>query len=275
MKKTLFLFIVILLTPTLCRSQTFDEEKEKIQHKAEISFAMNSVDAQLNQALFDTWVFPSANYYGYFGNKNNRSYSFSVIPKYTLNEDWAFRIEIGFTAINLFSHFDGINDSLAQAAGISASSNITKIDTIQQNIYRFLPGVQYTFARKKNMNFYGGGGIFYLQYSKMHWADYITDNTTPDRYTNYIANTKGGFSAGLNLFGGLKLKFCTRFIVGTEIMYAISYYHLGGAQEGIMYSHFTNGSHITTPWSIADNSSKGIQFSKIMPSINMGFLIYK
>ena len=265
----LFSIFFISLSNFLC-AQIDSVKKNNAFPKWEIGLAYNSVEAQMDQKLFDTWVFPSANYYAYFGNKNDRSFSISAIPKYFLSDDVQLRCEFGFTNINMRSYYNGAGDTLSQNQGhIGATGSIIKQDTIQQKIFRFVPGIQWTLTRKKRVKSYGGISLCYNYYSKMHWGDFITSLPDTTRRTDYIATTKGGFQTGIGLFGGFTVRIYKQIYLGGELSYYLLYYKLGGIQKGEMINYYTSSATEVLLWSIYDNSSKGVQFSKVIPSFRL------
>ena len=85
MKKTLLIFLFFSSFTCVAFAQFLKEEP--LPSKWSVSVSINSVEAQMDQKLFDTWVFPIANYYAYFGDKHDKSLSLSVIPKYQINDD--------------------------------------------------------------------------------------------------------------------------------------------------------------------------------------------
>lgn len=240
-----------------------------IHSKWSISAAINSVEAQIDQKLFDTWVFPSANYYAYFGDKQDKSYSFSIIPKYQFADDILLRFELGITGIDLRSHYNGINDTGNSGFYPGAVANIIKDVTIEQNIYRILPGLEWNFIRKKHIEFYCGASINFLYYDEMRWTDYIVNNTSINTYAIYNATTPGGFASGIGGFMGFRFNLNRNWALGTEFSYALLYYKLGGVQEGTYEKHIYNGMFEIIPWTIDNNASTGIQFSKLIPSFNI------
>lgn len=77
---------------------------------------------------------------------------------------------------------------------------------------------------------------------------------------------------GVNTFLGIKAHVLRFVYLGGELSYSLNYYKLGGIQQGVQYNHFPSGG-FTNPWTIADNFSQGIQFSKVSPSLYVSFLI--
>jgi len=231
MKTKIIITAMFLSSLTYSAFAQFDKEAT-IHSKWSISASINSVEAQMDQKLFDTWVFPSANYYAYFGDKHDKSISVSVFPKYQIADDVLFRFEFGITNIDLRSHFDGSknNGNSAGAAGAVVNPDIIKDDIIQQKIYRFSPGIQWNFMKKKFIESYCGATINYFQYSKLYWSDYIEQISTT-KYTHWTANTHGGFATGIGAFAGVNIYLRKSISIGGEFAYALLYYNLGGEQK--------------------------------------------
>jgi len=268
-------FLITLALTILCSfsfSQQDSLRRKEILPKWSFSAAINSVEAQMDQKLFDTWVFPSANYYSYFGNKHDKSVSLSILPKYRITDDITLRLEFGITNIDLVSHYDGIGDTTSHGGHIGVTSNITKNDTIRQKIYKYAAGIQWSFVKKKYIESYCGTSLYYLSYSEMHWSDYIMDNLqTSGRGTNYIASTPGGFAAGMGAFAGFNIYLNKYIAVGGEFSYSILYYKLGGIESGVEENIYPASPTAIDHWKIYNNASKGIQFSKVMPSFHINF----
>jgi hypothetical protein len=272
MKKALFIIKFSCICALTMNAQ--DEPK----YKWHVSAAINSVEAQMDQKLFDTWIFPSANYYTVFGDKKDKSWSFSLIPKYEIKSNIYLRIEIGMTNINLKNHYYGNGDTLSGNQGhIGATADITKEVSIQQKIYRYAAGLQYNFLKNKFIETYCGISLYYLQYSEMHWIDHINDNTqvAPNyNYSFYRASTPGGFATGVGALAGFNIFLYKGISLGGEFSYSLLYHKLGGVQNGtyeryqyISSSNYYWETHLT--WSIHNNKSEGIQFSKIIPCLNL------
>lgn len=252
--------------------------KKNIPYRWEISVAMNSVEAQMDQKLFDTWVAPIANYYSYYGNKNDQSVSLSVIPKYRLNDGTLLRFEFGITNINLQSRFNGIGDTLTNNQGqVLGSGNTTGESIIKQKLYRYAAGIQWNLIKKKFIEAYYGISLCYFYYDKLNWNLFVSDNTAllPDyHYNTYTATTPGGFAAGIGMFIGANLYLNKRLSLGGELSYSLLYHQLGGIQSGVYEKYLYTSSnnyyyHDYEQWSIHNNSSKGVQYSKVIPSLNL------
>lgn len=240
------------------------------QYKWSISSAINSVEAQMDQKLFDTWVAPSENYYAYYGNKQDKSFSFSIIPTYRITDDVQLRFEYGVTNIDLHSLFNGIGDTLSQNQGQAlGSANVKGNNIIQQKIYRYIAGMQWNFMKKKFIETYCGASLNYFYYSEMHWWNYVSDNVIVGKSTNYVATTPGGFATGIGAFAGFNIYLNKRISLGGEFSYSLLYYKLGGTQNGTIESIQPASPTEILTWKNYNNSSEGIGFSKVMPSLNL------
>ena len=264
------LFISSLACSSVCYAQSAANESDSVNHRWEIGIAYNSVQAQMNQYLFDTWQVQSTNHYAALGDKHDKSYSVSVLPKYYIKNDLAFRIELGFTAINLNKDYNAVGDTLSQNQGqMFGLENVSKVGNIKQKIYRFIPGVEYTFLRKKFLTVYAGADFVFLFYDKVTWRDSVSLNDIPGRSTTYFSETPGGIATGAGVRIGLRAEITKRIAIGCEFTDQLLYYNLGGKQTGTMHYYYPNGTELDLSWSINNNSSKGVQFTKIIPSIHI------
>lgn len=268
MKTKSFILLLFSLLTKFAFAQYVSESDN--QYKWSISAAINSVEAQMDQKLFDTWVYPSVNYYGYYGDKQDKSLSLSIIPKYQITDDVLLRLEYGITNIDLRSHYNGIGDTVTQNQGhIGGTNNIIKDNIIQQKIYRYVAGIQWNFMKKKFIETYCGASLNYFHYSDMHWRDNIAIQSIPGRFTNYSATTPGGFATGIGAFSGFNIYLHKQISIGGEFSYSLLYYKLGGVQNGIVEQIYPANPTEILNWTIYNNSSEGIQFSKVMPSLNI------
>jgi hypothetical protein len=209
MKKNISATAVLMLLASFSFAQKDSLMGKEIIYKWRTTFAINSVEAQMDQQLLNTWLYPATNYYDNFGNKTNKSFSLSVIPKYYLNDNVWLRFELGVTYINLHSHYNGAYDTL-NPGGI----NNTVKSTLKQTIYRFAPGVQWNFMKRKFFQPYCGASVYYLQYGKLYWDEYVSENGTAGRTTDYKTTTLGGFASGIGSFIGLNVYLNKRISVG-------------------------------------------------------------
>jgi hypothetical protein len=265
----LFLSICFFITATIFGySQQNTGTAKNDNFKWEIAAAYNSVEAQIGQNVIDGWgAYPYSNLY-YVGDKTNKSVSFSIIPKRVIKEDLLVRCEFGFTNIYLISHLNGVNDS-----GAASTQGLIKNDTLKQKIYRFVPGIQWNFLQKKSFCLYGGMSLNYSYYTKSYWKDNLkSSNPNIPDYDRWEGVTPGGFAIGIGTFIGFDIRLTKRFSVGSSFSTALTYYKIGGSQTGMHYAG-PNLSTYPRAWSIENNVSSGIQFLKVMPSIQVAIKI--
>src|ERR1041385_5788439 len=143
MKKYLLIISILISLATFSVAQT-DSAKAN-EYKWEVSASINSVEAQIDQNVIDSWgLYPYSNLY-YEGNKLNKSISTSITPKHLIKKDFLLRCEFGFTNIYIISHLNGANDSNATPS----TQYLIKDDTMQQKIFRLIPGIQWNFIKAK------------------------------------------------------------------------------------------------------------------------------
>lgn len=263
-KMKIIINVSVILICSFCYAQQ-DPGTYKTNFKWEVSVAYNSVDAQINQALINSWYFPYNDFYGYFGNKKDKSFSFSVIPSMRISDNLKLRIELGNTSIKLEKQYNGVNDSNSFGANTKANNRIS------QNIYRFALGIETQLISKKKVHAFCGVGIYMNYYKKMKWHVFVELNDTPGRATEYDSQTIGGFAVGPGMFSGLKFQITDCFALSAEFCSVLMYYHVGGAQEGTITNYYPNYPTETTFFSMNDNLSDGFQFFKPMPSFKMAF----
>jgi len=248
---------------TICYSQ-IHTTSDSTNYKWEISLAVNSVGAQVNQPLIASWGWAYTNL-TILGDQTDKSFSVSISPKFSIKNSIVLRSEFGLTNIYLISHFNGIGDS-----NTTYPTNLIKDDTLQQKIIRLAIGLQYSFLKKSRIEMYCGMALTSSFLGKMYWKDNLKSNNSDD-IDRWSGTTPGGYIVGLNTFTGFKFRLCKRFAIGSEIFYGLQYYRLGGVQTGTREFGTTSGPITTRNWSIANNIASGFQFSKIMPSINISF----
>ena len=209
MKKTINLqfaaFLSILLfNTTLCAQK----------NKLSISAAINSVEAQLGDPEWDSWGYVKNNFNNY-GDITNKSFSLSVIPKYFISNDILLRFELGVTKINLKYFHDSDPHSINPPY-----SHLIQNQSIEQNIYRFIPGIQWNFLKKKFIETYCGMTVCYLHYSDMKYRDHAEQRVlaTGVLYGGYEGNTTfaGGFAVGIGAFAGFNIYLSKHFSTGAE-----------------------------------------------------------
>jgi hypothetical protein len=262
--KTIISVLAVLICLNCFGQADSTSVKEKYATRWGFSVAYNSAEAQIDQQLINTWTFARINYYDNFSDKTNRSYSLSIFPEYYLKNNILMRFEFGMTNINLLSHYNAYRDSVS--AGFSFNTIVD--DTLRQKIYKFSPGIQWKFAKNKIGEIYCGGIFNYSWYSELSWIQNIKSNDVPGRGTIYRAKTPGGFATGIGAFSGFNINLTKNIKVGCELSYSLLYYRLGGKEKGETIGIYPSTTLIQE-WVIENNKSKGIQFSKVMPSFHI------
>jgi hypothetical protein len=262
MKFQPLLFLFFLLSNTVAFTQVDSSYTKKgSPYTWEFSVALNSVEAQMNQPLYDSWYWAYTNIYGYFGDRTDKSHSISIVPKYSLNNNIKLRFEAGITNINIQSNFNGVSDS-----GTTSNTTLVKNDTILQKIYRLIPGIQWRLINTKYVEGYCGLSLSYLNYSDAQWWDNLQNNQT-GQSERYVGTAKGGYAVGVGGFSGFNIHLNKRISVGAELASSFQYYKLGGAFTGTHEYSWA----ATKQFSITNSSAKGTQFSKIMYSFHVNF----
>ncbi|MDP1746404.1 MAG: hypothetical protein Q8L90_12550 [Bacteroidota bacterium] len=261
MKSLLLLFTSLLLNTVVVAQIDSLCTKKTIPYKWELSAAINSVEAQMGQPLYDSWYWAYTNIYGYFGDRTDKSFSVSIVPKYSISDNIKLRLEAGITNINIQSNFNGISDS-----GTTSNNTLIKNDTILQKIYRLIPGVQWHLISTKYIEGYCGLSLSYLNYSEAQWWDNLQNNQT-GQSERYVGTAKGGYAIGVGGFSGFNIHLHKTISIGAELASSFQYYKLGGTFIG------THEYSWTTPkqFSITNSSATGTQFSKIMYSFHINF----
>jgi len=264
MKKIINLHLIFVL---LCILQQSTKVSAQNNSKWGISAAINSVDAQLGDPEWDSWGYAKGNFHN-FGDITNKSLSLSIIPKYFISNDILLRIEFGITNIHLTNHYDG-NANLT-----SNNPPFTNIinQNIEQKIYRFIPGIQWNFMKKKFIESYCGMTASYLHYSDMKYQNVsevraLPGNTITDGIKDNATAT-GGFAAGAGAFAGFNIYPGKHISLGAESSFSLLYYKIGNTFSGISMPLINNPSAIQE-YSYTTTSYKGFQFSKILPSMNI------
>lgn len=262
MKKNLFLIVLILLATGVVKSQNDSAQFRKWA----VGVAYNSVEAQMNQYVIDGWgEYPYSNLSNYLGDQKNRSCSFSLLVNRSLNANASIRIETGFTSYYFTSYYNAKNDSNATPV---FGPNFVKCDTIKQQSVFMFAGINWKLMRTRRLYVYAGFNIGAARYGPSRWSDYLGSNSSPD-YELWTGITPGGYTFGIGSTTGFAVNVIKNLAIGTEFMFSLQYYELGGVQSGTHYAP----ANPTYPrnWSISNNVSSGFQFSKIRPSLNVTY----
>jgi hypothetical protein len=265
MKKFLnVLFFTFIFHQCVAQSDSLKPERKK---SWAIGIALNSVEAQLNQFVIDGWGrFASSNISNYYADRKNKSYSFSISPEFTTSKNRIVRLEIGFTNINLMTYYNGINDSNATGA----NENLIKRDTLRQKIFRINPGIFWQLNHGR-FTVYGGFTANMTMYGRCNWIDHISAIDMPGSSEIWRGTIEGGFAAGAGIAAGFQVAICKSLIIGGEISSATVYYSLGGVHTGTRYTSVPTQAPTSRNWSVMNNKSNGLQFTKIIPSLNVRF----
>ncbi len=240
-------------------------EKQEPKYKWSISAAINSVEAQVGDPEHASWGYAYANFNN-FGDKINKSLSLSITPKYFINENMLARFEFGLTNINLSSYYNAQTSS-------SNTNTIIEYQTIEQKIYRYIPGIQWNFLRKKFIESYCGITVSYLHYNHMAYTNRfegrnLQSNTLTGGFDDK-AIAIGGFAMGGGAFMGGNIYLQKHISVGAEFSTSLLYYEIGDTFSGVSTDLINPNPSTTQIYSYSTTSYKGFQFSKILSSFNI------
>lgn len=261
MKKIITLQLLFVLFGSLQQStKLFAQSNSRVS----ISAAINSVEAQVGDPEWQSWGYAKNNFNNN-GAITNKSISVSIIPKYFISKEVLLRFEVGITNINMINH--------SQLYDLTSNPNYSILadQSIEQKIYRFAPGLQWNFMKKKFIETYCGVTASYLHYADMTYKDYretknMQNNVINDGYDNTSTAT-GGFAAGVGAFGGFNIYLNRHISLGAETSFSYLYKKIGNTFNTTGHS-LVNPTVIKTS-SMATNTYKGTQFSKVAPSFNI------
>lgn len=251
----------------------FAQLETKIANNFGLSVAMNSIQAQVEIPLMTATGFITnagavavdadgnilAN-----GNRVDNSFSYSIVPKYYIHNDFLLRFEFGMTNLTLKAN----SDSKGPLDHIITNEDVTT------KIFRCTPGFQWIFMKKKKIESYCGMTMSYVKYSDMNLNVYsehreaVTD--TIMYWIRKKENTPGGFAVGIGAFAGFNIYLNKHFSLGAELSSSALYYKLGGVTTGENSEQVFPNSVDTYPSSFT-NSYKGFKISKIISSFNISF----
>ncbi|MCE9540089.1 MAG: DUF3575 domain-containing protein, partial [Bacteroidetes bacterium] len=250
--KTFILLLFFILTHTVHAQLDNPEPK----HKWGCSVAINSFDAQVGEQEWNSWGYAKGNFNN-FGSIKNNSLSLSVIPKYFIRNDILLRFEFGTTNITLTNYYDN-NADLTSSNPISHSTINQSID---QKIYRYIPGIQWNFMKKKFMESYCGMTASYLQYSKMEYSNTLESRDLPsNKYTGGFedrATAEGGFASGIGAIAGFNIYLQKHISFGAEFSSTLLYKKIGGAFSGVITNISTSAPPSLQIYSYSTSSYKG------------------
>jgi len=237
-----------------------------------LSVAMNSIQAQVAIPLMTRTGFISTgsgpiavdadgNIIA-LGNKIDNSFSWSIVPKYYINDDILLRFEFGVTNLKLKANYD--------EKGFLTHDLSTK--EINTTIFRYTPGFQWFFLRKKKIESYGGMTVSYINYKDLNINVYqesreiVTD--TIQSWLEKKETTPGGTAIGIGGLAGFNIYLHKRISLGAELSSSALYYKLGGVTTGENSEQVPpNPSYLYS--NTFTNSYKGFKISKIISSFNI------
>lgn len=261
LKSFCFLGFCFLNTIILAQIEN-DCSKNFSPYKWSISASINNVESQVGDPEKACWGYAYLNMFQNFNDKSNKSLSFSLTPKYYINnKDFLFRLELGVTNINWSSYSNSHDSNIATTSYTMIRANI------KQTIYRVCPGVQINLLKTKYLDFYMGATANYLNYEGM---EYIARFETKEFPTNKFvsasddkAKGRGGFATGLGSLIGFNLYIQKHVSIGTEFSTSLMYYKIGGDWAGQAIHYNATNSQTTYNYNYSNSSYKGVQFSKI------------
>lgn len=233
-----------------------------------LSIAMNSIQAQVEIPLMTGTGIVVVDADGNIltgGNRVDKSYSYSIIPKYHINNGIALRFEFGVTNLNLSSSSD------SKYYSTHAISNTE----VKSKIFRYTPGFQWTFMKTKRLESYCGMTVSYINYQKLNINAYYEHRNLPtDTITDWeksMATTPGGFAVGFGAFAGFNIYLHKHISLGAELSSSALYYKLAGTTTEESSGQVPPNPLSPTVTSTYSNSYKGFKISKIISSFNISF----
>src|ERR1035437_2741542 len=130
------------------------------------------------------------------GNRVDNSYSCSIVPKYYINNDLLLRFEFGMTNLSLKANSDSK----------SAITHDISTEEVNSRIFRYTPGFQWIFMKKKKIESYCGMTVSYVNHKDVNInyydesKDLATD--TVQSWVNRKEATHGGFALGIGALAG-------------------------------------------------------------------------
>jgi hypothetical protein len=260
--------LIFGMFPVLFAATAFAQNSDSLRpiHKWEVGIAINSVEAQIDAPLIASWGW-AWNNLKVFGDQKNKSISLDFVSKRKINNRLKLRFGLGFTNIDLESHYNGINDS-----GTSYDPFTIKDDTIQQRIYRCNIGLEISCFNSKWTEIYGGLNMNTSIFKNMYWKDNLKSNDTSTvGFDRWVGVTPGGFSIGMAGIIGIKANLSKAVSIGFELSSVLRYYRLGGVQEGDRTYYLAPSPVSNYKWRISNNLASGFGFSELSPSFHLIF----
>jgi hypothetical protein len=202
------------------------------------------------------------------GDKTNNSYSLSIIPKYYINNDWVVRFEYGMTKIDLKDK-GGITSSTGYLISPSYGQYY---DTVEQEISRLAPSIQWNFFSNNKIQSYGGVSLIFIKYGAITRYSYSESrNVATDTLINWgrsSVNIPGGNATGLGVFAGFNIYITKHLSLGAEFSSAMLHYNVGGGATN-EYSDQSIPNPVESATQVGYESYKGTRFAKILSSFNI------
>ena len=265
MKTKFFLQAMFLF---LFSYSSFAQTKREL--KWGLSLAMNSIQAQIAIPLMtnggEVIIDADGNIIAK-GDRNDHSISYSIVPKYYINDDILLRFEFGITNLNLKAYYE-------VEAPLPVNGRYTYRTEVANKIYRYAPGFQWFFLKEKKIESYCGMTASYINYKSLNHHYYSEDinlasNTL--RSSNDVTRiTPGGFATGVGAFAGFNIYLLKRVSLGAELSSSALYYKLGGEATQTLTEFNVLGPNPAVTYSTTyPNSYKGFKISKITSSFNI------
>lgn len=262
--KTKYFIVLLFSSLTKLAFTQFNPDMEN-KNKWGWALAINSIQAQVEIPLMTGSGALLVDADGNIltgGNRSDKSFSYSIIPKYHINNDILIRFEFGITNLNLQSNYD-------QKGAIEHVISNTKVTNI---IYRYAPGFQWTFMKTKKLESYCGITASYIDYKSMNRNYYNEHRESATDTLLYWGKgketTPGGFALGIGALAGFNIYMHKSISLGAELSTSALYYKLGGVTTGEETAQsLPNPSFSYT--NAFTNSYKGFKISKIISSFNI------
>lgn len=264
-QKTMKLKIIHLLlgvysfTASFAQTDSLKSNMQNHKYKWGCSVAINSVEAQIVnpvQSILGSSLNPPA-------DKTEKSFSLSIVPKYSISDDILLRFELGITNIQ-FKYSQELTNSFYHSINNS---------DLNQKIYRFIPGLQWNFFKKKYIEVYCGAIVSYNLYNELEFNDSGENSQMPiDTLLSwFISKTvlPGGFALGIGAFTGFNIKLNKYVSLGAEVSSTLSYYKIGGDYSTERTYQNLPSPPVTEVSGTSSDTYKGCQFSRILSSFNI------
>lgn len=262
---------VLFLFSNACfaQSDSIKSLNEVLKHKWGCSVAFNSIHGQIGFFQFSSGASGSqfmdsdGNLISN-GNKRDNSFSISIVPKYSITNNFQFRFEFGITKLNKSSNYN---------AKYFNTHQITT-QAIKCDIYRYITGIQFNIIKKKWIELYCGVTSYNLIYNTLVYNIYSEYRVLPKDTLSHWVQSKETIPGGLSFgFGGLLgfNVYLKNFIsLGFETTSAILYSKIDGEVINRNTSQVIPNPIATTEDKY-DTSYKGIQISKMVTSLNISY----